>query len=72
VADIRDFVCDVPEDDGTCRQPYMPSYEFKQLGLDNIYRLLEVNQVGINSTSKLPFASFINANYHSYSWYDCE
>lgn len=50
VADMTNFTCDVDEDDGTCREPFTPSYAFKQLHMDNIHRLLEVSQIGINTT----------------------
>lgn len=33
-----------------CRQPYRPDLAFARLKLENIHRVLEVNQIGLNDT----------------------
>lgn len=53
VHDIAWFQCDeyrTKEGVKMCQRPYRPSLEFTKIKLDNIDRIIEVNQIGLNNT----------------------
>eukprot|EP00457_Paulinella_chromatophora_P003187 gb/GEZN01003193.1/.p1 GENE.gb/GEZN01003193.1/~~gb/GEZN01003193.1/.p1 ORF type:complete len:665 (+),score=84.46 gb/GEZN01003193.1/:94-2088(+) len=56
VEDVTSFKCDKNGTSGTlqyCQQPYRPDLTFTNVSLNNVRRILELNQVAIDSSNKV-------------------